>query len=227
MSTGEHTIGDACGVDPHRRDRSRFTHRQGRTSRWRSPRAPRSRVCWLRRSHTSDRFPANPSKLISRWRRCTASRTSGSSVLIFRDGAAGGRHVRIRRGQGALEAGDTTQLVDDESAGAQREVSDVPARYEAERWGLELRPIVAQDLGRFSVVVNPIVDVPLTGGAATFEPAAEVLFAWPRLVSLGFEYYADLGDITDWSRVRTTAWRYPLEHATLLQHRIEALHCWP
>ena len=71
------------------------------------------------------------------------------------------------------------------------EVSDVPARYEAERWGLELRPIVAQDVGRFSVVVNPIVGVPLTGGAARFEPAAEVLFAWPRLASLGLEYYAD------------------------------------
>ena len=46
------------------------------------------------------------------------------------------------------------------------EVSDIPARYEAERWGLELRPIVAQDLGQFSVVVNPIVSVSLTGSAA-------------------------------------------------------------
>jgi hypothetical protein len=98
------------------------------------------------------------------------------------------------------------------------EVSDIPARYEAERWGLELRPIVAQDLGRFSVVVNPIVGVSLTGGAATFEPAAEVLFAWPRLASLGLEYYADLGNIAGFSRVRDQK-HYLFEVANLLRFR--------
>jgi hypothetical protein len=98
------------------------------------------------------------------------------------------------------------------------EVSDIPARYEAERWGLELRPIVAQDLGRFSVVVNPIVDVPLTGGGATFEPAAEILFAWPRLASLGLEYYADLGDIAGFARARDQK-HYLFEVANLLRVR--------
>jgi hypothetical protein len=96
------------------------------------------------------------------------------------------------------------------------EVSDVPALYEAERWGLELRPIVAQDLGRFSVVVNPIVDVSLTSGAATFEPAAEVVFVWPRLASLGLEYYADLGDVTGFSRLRDQK-HYLFEVANLLR----------
>jgi hypothetical protein len=98
------------------------------------------------------------------------------------------------------------------------EVSDVPARYEAERWGLELRPIVAQELGRFSVVVNPIVDVALTSGVATFEPAAEVVFAWPRLASLGLEYYADLGDVTNFPGLREQK-HYLFEVANLLRVR--------
>jgi hypothetical protein len=98
------------------------------------------------------------------------------------------------------------------------EVSDVPARYEAERWGLELRPIVAQDLGRFGVVVNPIVDVSLTSGAATFEPAAEVVFTWPQLASVGLEYYADLGDVTGFSRPRDQK-HYLFEVANLLRVR--------
>jgi hypothetical protein len=102
--------------------------------------------------------------------------------------------------------------------GLNLELSDVPARYEAERWGLELRPIVAQDLGRFSVVVNPIIGIPLTGRPATFEPAAEVLFAWPRLASLGLEYYADFGDVAAFSRVRDQK-HYLFEVANLLGFR--------
>jgi hypothetical protein len=102
--------------------------------------------------------------------------------------------------------------------GLNLEVSDIPARYEVERWGLELRPIFAQDLGRFSVVVNPIVDVALTGAGATFEPAAEILFAWPQLVSVGLEYYADLGDIEGFSRVRDQK-HYLFEVANLLRVR--------
>jgi len=98
------------------------------------------------------------------------------------------------------------------------EVSDVPRRYEAEQWGLELRPIAARDLGRFSVAVNPIVGIPLTGGAPTFEPAIQALFVFSRLGSLGLEYYADLGAITGFSRVQDQA-HYLFEVANLLSVR--------
>lgn len=96
------------------------------------------------------------------------------------------------------------------------EISDLPRQYEAQRWGLELRPIVAQDLGRFSFAVNPIVGIPLTGGPATLEPAAQALFVIPELASFGLEYYADLGAITGFSPVRVQA-HYLFEVANLLR----------
>jgi hypothetical protein len=102
--------------------------------------------------------------------------------------------------------------------GVNVEVSDVPRRYEAERWGLEIRPIVARDVGRISVAVNPIVSVPLTGGPPTFEPAADALLVFPALASLGLEYYADFGDVTGWPRAREQR-HYLFEVANLLRVR--------
>jgi hypothetical protein len=86
--------------------------------------------------------------------------------------------------------------------GVNIEVSGVPRRYEAERWGLEIRPIGSRDFGRLSLAVNPIVGFSLTGGAATFQPAAQALFVFPGLASLGLEYYGDLGDVTSFAPAR-------------------------
>jgi hypothetical protein len=80
--------------------------------------------------------------------------------------------------------------------GVNVEVSALPERYEADRWGLEVRPIAAWDAGPLSVAVNPIVDVPLTGGPATFEPAATALAVLRGRASFGVEYYAALGPLT-------------------------------
>jgi hypothetical protein len=102
--------------------------------------------------------------------------------------------------------------------GVNVELSDVPRRYEAEQWGLEIRPIAARDVGRFSFAVNPIVGIPLTGGPATFEPAAQALFLFPGLASLGLEYYADLGDVASFSRARDQQ-HYLFEVANLLRVR--------
>jgi hypothetical protein len=82
------------------------------------------------------------------------------------------------------------------------EVSWLPARFEAERWGLEMRPIVAWEVARLRFAVNPIVDVSLTGGAVTFEPAALALFELPGVASAGIEYYAALGALTGFAALR-------------------------
>jgi hypothetical protein len=100
--------------------------------------------------------------------------------------------------------------------GVNVELSGMPRRFEAERWGLELRPIAARDFGRLSVAVNPIVGFPLMGGAATFEPAAQALFVFPGLASFGLEYYGDLGDLTSFAPAREQK-HYVFEVANLLR----------
>ena len=77
--------------------------------------------------------------------------------------------------------------------GCNVEIAYLPPRYEKQRWGTELRPIVAWESDHWLFAANPIVSVPLTQAAATFEPAAMALFKIPEKVSFGIEYYADLG----------------------------------
>jgi hypothetical protein len=85
------------------------------------------------------------------------------------------------------------------------EVSRLPAAYDPNRWGAEIRPIATWTSagGRLYVGVNPIVDVSLAGPgrgeAPSFEPAATVLGVVDGLASFGLEYYADLGPIGSWS----------------------------
>lgn len=79
--------------------------------------------------------------------------------------------------------------------GLNMEAGHLYARYAAERWGAELRPILAWEDARWLLAVNPIVGVPLTGSAPTFEPAALALIKLGGVVSVGLEYYGDLGPI--------------------------------
>jgi hypothetical protein len=84
------------------------------------------------------------------------------------------------------------------------EVSWLPAAYDAARWGAELRPIATALVagGRLYFGINPILDWELAGAAAAgtpaLEPAATALFMIPDLLSLGLEYYANLGQIGRW-----------------------------
>jgi hypothetical protein len=81
------------------------------------------------------------------------------------------------------------------------EISDLPPRYDPNRWGAELRPILAYATpgGLFAFAFNPIVDLDLAGAAArgwpSFEPALSVLVVASGLFSAGLEYYGDLGPI--------------------------------
>jgi hypothetical protein len=98
------------------------------------------------------------------------------------------------------------------------EVSALPARYEADRWGLEVRPIAAWDVARLRLAANPIVDVPLNGGSVTFEPAVQALFEFPRAASFGVEYYAALGPVVGLAPAREQQ-HYLFEVANLLAVR--------
>lgn len=77
------------------------------------------------------------------------------------------------------------------------EFSLLPNTYDRGRWANELRPIVAFENERVAIAVNPIVDTSFAGPDASlgpsFEPCVSVaLKVWEHL-SIGVEYYANLG----------------------------------
>jgi hypothetical protein len=77
------------------------------------------------------------------------------------------------------------------------EFSLLPQGFDQGRWGNELRPIIAWDSARFLFVVNPIVDTAFAGpeyrAGPTFEPCLSAVVKIDQAVSLGVEYYANLG----------------------------------
>jgi hypothetical protein len=78
------------------------------------------------------------------------------------------------------------------------ELSAVPAEFESNRLGMELRPIVDVRWWRLYVSVNPIVSIDLMGGLAghpQLEPCATVTISIINAVNFGAEYYAGLGPI--------------------------------
>ncbi len=76
------------------------------------------------------------------------------------------------------------------------ELSRIPASYEPNVWGSELRPAIDLRVGSVYAAVNPIITTDLQGplaGHPQFEPAFKLaLFLRPDL-SFGGEYYAALG----------------------------------
>lgn len=80
------------------------------------------------------------------------------------------------------------------------EVGYVRAKYAADTWSLELRPIVDKTLGRWYVAFNPALEKSLHGANAGqgFElaPAMNVKFDVTPKVAAGIEYYAGLGPIS-------------------------------
>ena len=85
--------------------------------------------------------------------------------------------------------------------GVNLEISDLPARFDPNRWGAELRPILAYTTPerRFAFAFNPILDFDLGGAGArgwpSFEPALSAVVVVDGLLSAGLEYYGDLGPI--------------------------------
>ncbi len=82
--------------------------------------------------------------------------------------------------------------------GVNLEVSRLPEAYDRDRWGAEIRPIVAWSDDRWLFVVNPIIDVPLAGdgldAGPTFEPAIKAARTIGP-IAVGLEYYGTIGAI--------------------------------
>jgi hypothetical protein len=67
---------------------------------------------------------------------------------------------------------------------------------------VELRPIIAKDIGRFSVMLNPKFEKPIFFGPEKnkgfeFGYASAVYYRWRRWLSPGIEFYGGVGNIQD------------------------------
>jgi hypothetical protein len=83
--------------------------------------------------------------------------------------------------------------------GVNFELSLLPAAFDANRWGTEIRPIVGYDHAGWKLIANPILDVPLAGpgqpDGPEFEPALTATRAIGDSFDLGLEYYGDFGPV--------------------------------
>jgi hypothetical protein len=80
------------------------------------------------------------------------------------------------------------------------EVSYLPPTYDHDKWGSEIRPILAWHDPDWLFVLNPILDQPLAGSDASQGPSFQPALKIARTVgpvALGIEYYATLGPITN------------------------------
>ena len=82
--------------------------------------------------------------------------------------------------------------------GVNFELSYLPATYDRDVWGTEIRPIASWHDRDWLFAVNPVVEQSLGGPGASdgpsFEPAAKAAHAWGP-VALGLEYYGSIGPI--------------------------------
>jgi hypothetical protein len=79
------------------------------------------------------------------------------------------------------------------------EVSSLPTTYDHDRWGSEIRPIVAWHDEDWLFAFNPILDQPLAGSDASQGPSFQPALKVARTIgpiAVGFEYYATLGPLS-------------------------------
>jgi hypothetical protein len=78
--------------------------------------------------------------------------------------------------------------------------------YSPDTWTWEIRPIIDKAIGRWYFAVNPALERTLHGPDVHqgwgFAPAVKVSYDITRVVSAGFEYYADYGPIRNILPVR-------------------------
>jgi hypothetical protein len=80
------------------------------------------------------------------------------------------------------------------------EVSAVPARFEPQIWGSELRPIIDLTEGRLYAAFNPILTMDLQGDVAghpQLEPAAKLEIRLSEAIAIGAEAYGAFGPLDD------------------------------
>ena len=81
------------------------------------------------------------------------------------------------------------------------ELSLLPEKFDRNRWGGELRPIVAWEGAGWLFAANPIVGLSLAGdglrAGPSFEPAVKVARSVLGVFAIGAEYYGDIGPIAN------------------------------
>ncbi len=77
------------------------------------------------------------------------------------------------------------------------ELSYSEPHWDASRWAGEIRPIVGLHLGRFDLILNPIVDTDFKGGIGNLEfvPAVRAAWNFNSRFALALEEYADFGTL--------------------------------
>ena len=77
--------------------------------------------------------------------------------------------------------------------------------YSAETFSMEIRPIIDKTWGKFYVSFNPVLGVTFTGvekpSAPAFAPNLKTSLAVSSKVSLGAEYYGDLGPLNNFDKL--------------------------
>jgi hypothetical protein len=80
--------------------------------------------------------------------------------------------------------------------GVNFEFSYAMPQFSDTRWNMEIRPIVGWRKGDYEFILNPIVDLGFgQNGGAAFAPAARFARKLGENLSVGLEYYTDLGPL--------------------------------
>jgi hypothetical protein len=80
--------------------------------------------------------------------------------------------------------------------GVNFELSANTGHWDAHRIGLEIRPIVGWHLGRWDIILNPIIDTAFDGaGNAHFAPAERIAYNLSDKWAVAVEHYADFGPV--------------------------------
>ena len=86
--------------------------------------------------------------------------------------------------------------------GVNFEFSNETPKFSQTRFGMEIRPILGVRNADYEFIVNPIVDIGFgKNGQADFTPAARVARKLGSDLFVGFEYYADFGEIGNFARL--------------------------
>jgi hypothetical protein len=79
------------------------------------------------------------------------------------------------------------------------EIGYVARSFSEDTWGWELRPIIDKQWGRWYLALNPALEKSWSGLHSNegfdFEPSAKLGFKVAERISVGVEYYAELGDL--------------------------------
>jgi len=83
--------------------------------------------------------------------------------------------------------------------GVNFELGYQPRLFEETHWNSEIRPIIGWRRAPLEFILNPIVDVVLSGPRHTvdFAPAARLAYLFSSTWAAGIEHYADFGPIDD------------------------------